>query len=294
MNVSNNQSEYFDLPFSNADLDTSNPNYNVMKIRSTVGKIDLNGYEAWLTELTFGNSVPNFPNSAVTFTLNIPTSTGTNAVTCTIPANSSLYIDDFNNLLKYYSELNNFYLVDSGGNKFYFVSAVFNRTANKTDLEFINVPTSLPSGYTNPAGMTFPAAASWAQLVISNSYILRLLGFAAGSYPSSMTPTAGANNTQQGTLFPQEQPNDRFLVLVKGCSNNIARFTEYIGSIDNSTTLLGYNIVYKSNTELWVPCSGVHDIITVRVVDVNGNDVKQLIPYWSGVIRFRRSKAVYS
>ena len=99
---------------------------------------------------------------------------------------------------------------------------------------------------------------------------------------------------RQGSLFPNEQPNDVLLVLVNCVSNSISRFSNYTAEIDNSTTRVGDNIVYRSNTELYVPCQGIYSTITVSVVDTNGDPIKQLNPYWSGSLRFRKSKSVYN
>lgn len=283
----NGQSDIFDIPFNYNNIDTMNPNQNVMKVKSISGAIDTSGYEACLVQMYWPNSVPNFPVGA-TFTLNIPTSTGTNAVACTIDANASLYVSDFNNLLKFYSEENNFYLVNAAGEKEYFVSAVFNPTYTKAELIFTNVPTSLPSGYSNPAGMTFPATPSWAQLVLTDTYILRLLGFDSGTYPPAMTPTGGLDFNELGSTVPLEQPNDTFIVLLNVCENTVSEFSNYLASVDNIDTPLGFNIRYQPPQELYVPCSNTRDNIVITVVDAAGNDVKQLSKYWGGRIRFRR------
>lgn len=283
------ENDQFDITFSTANLDTSTTNNNTMIINSTSGNYELSGWEASLTSLTFGNSVYTFLTPA-SFTLNIPTSTGTNSVVGTMPA-GSYSIADFNAFLQYVSTNNDFYLMN-GSEPVYFIAALDNRTTYRVDLQFNPVPTSLPAGYTNPAGMTFPATAEYPSLTISDSRILRLLGFEAGTYPSSTTPAVD-NLSVSGTEFPVENPNPFFFVFLNCATNTINRFSNYLSFVPVGNTPKGNDIEYIPPYPVWVRCTGSFPQLVVSIKDMNGSDVIQQNTGWGGSIKFRKAQPVY-
>lgn len=282
-----NQLQRFDVPFSTKAYGVTNSNNNRIRIPSD-GGWSLAGYSVQLVTLNWANAVPTFTEQE-SFTLNIPTSTGTNAVNCVIPADSTFLIEDLDNLVKYYSKLNNFYLInDDTKEDEYFVSIVYSPTAYKVELRFDNVPTSLPSGYSAPVGMTFPAVASWAQLVLpsTSTQLLATLGYNAGTYPSTI-PSGGLENDFLGARFPQPQKDDDFLVMLNCVRNDTTQFKNYL-AIVNVDVPPGQNILYRPTYPIPVMADGNYGALELWVTDVNGENVKQLNGAWSGVLRFEK------
>ncbi len=283
-----NQLQRFDVPFSTSAYGTVDTRLKNRIRIPTDGSWELTGYNCQLVAFNWANAVPTFEDQE-SFTLNIPTSTGTNAVNCIIPADSTFLIDDLNNLVKYYSKLNNFYLInDDTKEDEYFVEILYSPTAYKVELRFNNVPTSLPAGYTAPAGMTFPAVASWAQLVFPSTSVqlLQTLGYLAGTYPS--TTVSGGNEIDfLGNEFPQPQEHDDFLVMLNCVQNDTTQFKNYL-AIVNVNVGPGSNILYRPNYPIPVVVNGTWGSLELWVTDVNGNNVKQLNGAWSGVLRFEK------
>jgi hypothetical protein len=283
-----NQLDRFDVPFSTSVYGTENNNQSSILIKSNGTTWNLEKYVCELVNMNFANAVPTFSQQE-SFTLRIPTSSGITDVSCIIPADSTFLITDINNLIKFYSIENNFYLInnDTLENE-YFVKVSFNPTSFKVEFVFENVPTSLPSGFTAPVGMTFPVANSWAQLVLpsTSTQLLACLGFNAGSYPST-TVSGGVDTSFLGARFPQEQKDDNFLVMLDCVRNEMTEFSNYL-AIVNVDVPPGQNILYRPSYPTPVRVGGTYSTLKLSITDVNGIPVKQLNGNWSGTLRFTK------
>lgn len=107
---------------------------------------------------------------ATTYNVNIP--------------NGNYSLAQLNAFLQYRMIQDGNYLIDSTGDYVYFLDIVVNPTSYAYEIRADPIPTALPGGWTNPAGMTFPAVASTPQMVIPATNIQTLLGFPAGTYPA--------------------------------------------------------------------------------------------------------------
>ena len=76
---------------------------------------------------------------------------------------------------------NGHYLVDASGNQQYYISIFANSVLYALSLTVTPVPSSLPAGWSNPAGIALFGKTP--QLVIPAG-LVTLTGFAAGSYPT--------------------------------------------------------------------------------------------------------------
>jgi hypothetical protein len=95
--------------------------------------------------------------------------------------------NDINAYIQLQMLQNGHYLKDLNGNIIYYLSLSLNVVYYAFTLTCTPIPTSLPTGYTNPANVTLSGFTP--QLVVSNSNFKTIIGFNAGSYPASATNT---------------------------------------------------------------------------------------------------------
>ena len=106
--------------------------------------------------------------------------------------------DELNQYLEYIMEQNLHFLVDANGNNVYYLSFQSNDVSYCTTLIATPIPTVLPTGWTNPNGITLSGNSP--QLVVSgatNWY--KLLGLSPGTYPAAPATVTTSIN---GTLIP--------------------------------------------------------------------------------------------
>lgn len=129
------------------------------------------------------------------------------------------------------------------------------------------VPTSLPSGYTNPANMTFPTTTATPQLIISSSNNFgELIGFTAGTYPSSIQTT---NQSFTSNTVPDGSPVNALIIRCNLVDNNVVMPSDIIDSIP-ITSVFGSNITYQPPFSKWVKVKpGKYSSMTVQMVDQN-------------------------
>jgi hypothetical protein len=122
-------------------------------------------------------------------------------------------ISDLNNFLQHWSIQNGKYLINNAtGQYVYYLELLTN--PQKYTVQFVShpLPTSLPAGYSNPAGMTFPIASIGPTLVTLNNNFGDLIGFEKSS----------AYFTSESTKTPELNPVSSVLVT---CSLINNRFT---------------------------------------------------------------------
>ena len=117
----------------------------------------------------------------------------------TVPA-GNYSISDLSNYLQTVMTTNNHFMLDSSGNKVFFISWASNLTYYETTFTCTQVV--VPAGGTNPNSLV---TGKTPQLVISSNGFSTLLGIAAGTYPSVQT-VAGPIYTFNGTLIPAISP----------------------------------------------------------------------------------------
>lgn len=120
------------------------------------------------------------------------------ATTYTVTVPDGFYeLAQLNAYLQFSMIQNGNYLIDSNGDYVYYLELAVNATSYAFELRCDPIPTALPAGWTNPAGMTFPAVASTPQFVFPSTNIQLLLGFPAGTYPA----------VTQATTYNLNSPN---------------------------------------------------------------------------------------
>lgn len=140
-------------------------------------------------------------------------------------------IEDINNFLINTFISNGHYLLDGNGNYVVYLQLQVNPTQYTITLNAFPVPTSLPTGYTNPASLVFPVTPTTPQLtVLSTNNFGLVIGFEAGNYPPAQQST---NYSVQSTKAPQVNPISTIYILCNLANNPLEK---------QCTTVFSFNL----------------------------------------------------
>lgn len=168
------------------------------------------GNKIALQKLNLYYSWPNISNNNNTFSISWPTSTATYTnVNVTIPNNYNLAsVDELNAYLQTIMIANKMYVYETANptNFLYYMQFISNPNTYGISLILNLVPTTLPSGYTAPAGFIgWPTVSRTMKFTTDASKFNLLIGYAASSifdgntsattYVSSFTPSFSPVNT---------------------------------------------------------------------------------------------------
>lgn len=248
--------------------------------------INLSNTEVSLAEINLYSSFPNITaalnNNKIAYVYNGTT------YNLTLP--DGIYqISDISGYIQQDSQARGFYLVDNlGNNQYYTPVLTANSTYYKTTLTTTPVPASLPSGWTNPNSIALDG--DCIQLIIpSNSNIGTILGFSAGTYPSTTTTTNYAVN---GSATPQISQLTSIVV-----ATNIINNSPF-NSVPNA--LINFSPAGYSSGELmtisprnlaWYKCSNtLFPNIIIYLYDQANNPLNNLDPQISVQLLFRKKK----
>jgi len=177
---------------------------------------------------------------------------GTTTTTYTITIPNGLYeISRLNELLQFALIQNGHYLVNASNQNVYYLEMVVNPARYAVQLNTFLVPTSLPSGYTQPASWSGYATQTFNPQFILPANVNRILGFIPNFTTNANTNNAyipPANDEYEaklanGTLSyistsaPDVQPNSSVLVSISNIDNAYAQPTSIIYSIVPSVAI---------------------------------------------------------
>ena len=188
-------------------------------------------YYSWFNITSaFQNNIIQYVWDGVTFTINIP---------------DGIYeVATLNALLQYSFIQNGHYLVDATGSNVYYAQFLVNPARYAVQINTYLFPTALPAGFTNPAGVVFPAVTFNPSIILPAS-INVILGYTAGfatdpNIGNAFVPPAGddfvsklANGTLSyiSTQAPNIQPNSSLLVALSNIDNAYAQPSSLIYTI---------------------------------------------------------------
>lgn len=180
-------------------------------------------------------------------------------------------VGQINEYIEFEMFSNGHYLLDGNGDPVYYINLVINTVYYGITLTVTPVPTSLPSGYTNPASMTFPGALKTPLFNIpaytdnSTKGFGILIGFTNASYPStSQTTTYQVNNS----VVPVIHPVNSVI-----CTCNIAdnsRFTTQSNILKQftPTSTVGTQLIIEPVNFMWYHViNGIYDKIVISFFD---------------------------
>lgn len=165
---------------------------NFKKAKIAVAQISL--YYSWY------NITSTYNNNSFQFIF--PNALGTTTYTVSIP-NGYYDIASLNSYLQQFCITNSLYLVNSSGQYVYYLEFQTNENYYAIQFNAFPVPTSLPAGWSNPAGLSFPLTAYTPQLVVSSNDFTKLIGFNSGTYPTVQQTTS---YSKLSTFTPQVSP----------------------------------------------------------------------------------------
>jgi len=209
-----------------------------------------------------------------TFTYNWVVGSTITVYTVLIP--DGLYeVSDLNNYLQYKFIMNGTYLINNGQNVYY---AEFLIDPNRYAVNIITypVPTSLPSGYTQPTSNSQTGAVAWVGFPTNNfnpiitipSKLNVFLGF-TGTYTTSQNTSNNTVLSYYSTIAPNVSPISSLFLTVSNISNP---YTSPSNILYNIVPDVGFGqlITNKVNSYIWTPLlNGTVSSLTCRFI---GND----------------------
>ncbi len=191
----------------------------------------------------------NFSSSLynnTTFSLIFPTGATTQTLNITVP-DGFYTIAQLNSYIQSQMIAANLYLV-SGGSNVYFIELVANGNSYKIQENAFLVPTTLGS-YSYGSGGTWgtsglPTVSRCPQLVVSANGFRNIIGFAAGTYPTTTT----SQYSTQSTFTPQVSPVSAIKVLCSVVNNSFTTPNSFLGSFNVGSVQFG-NLIFVQPPE---------------------------------------------
>jgi hypothetical protein len=203
-----------------------------------------------------------FPTGATTTTLNI-----------TIP-DGFYTVPQIQSYIEQVCITNNYYLINSSGNYVYYVNLSYNISAYKVQLICSLVPTTLPSGFTNP-GWTLPTVTRCPQFVVLDNYFGKLIGYNIGTYPTTTT----SNFSRVSDYTPLGSNVNSIVLRCNLVSNPVTMPSDILDSFAISNASFGSNINYYPSFQKWIKLSpGIFQNLSITLQDELFNDIKILDP----------------
>jgi len=200
------------------------------------------------------------------------------STTTTVTVPDGFYtIEDLNAYLQYIMIANKHYLVDSSGNYVYYLNFSTNSVRYAVQLDVSPLPTALGT-YTYPSGATWTlsGAATYPQIVIpSSESISKIIGFNAGTYPSTTTPATSTTVYSKISDFtPQVTPVSSVVVTCSLLNNSYSIPNNLLYSFAPNTTY-GSQITITPPSKTFVDMQGGKvSEFSISFLDQNFNKLK--------------------
>lgn len=179
--------------------------------------------------------------------------------------------DDINNSLQQAMISAGCYLINGAGKNVYYLQLLTNQTYYANQILAMTMPTSLPSGYTQPSNFVgYPTTAtSMAIYWVAGAGMASMLGFSTQSVYGSLT------TGDKSYLSPKTPKATSVNSIVVRCSlvdNGIAFPTDILDTFPIENVSFGSNINYNPSFEKWVKLrKGTYSNFSVTFTDENFN-----------------------
>lgn len=194
------------------------------------------------------------------------------STTLTITMSDGFYnVAQINAYLQSQLILAGLYLVNGAGDNVYYCSFTENSVFYAVQYDSYEVPLALPGGYSNPGGMTFPAAPSRPQLTVLSNGFSDTIGFTPGTYPTAIL---GTDYSKLSDITPQLSPVQSVILLCNLLNNKYSNPTTILYSFTSGNTPFG-NIISSEPSEFsYVSIQdGSYNSFEIQFVDQNLNDI---------------------
>ena len=177
--------------------------------------------------------------------------------------------DDINNFLQQQMIANGVYLIDSNGKNVYYLQLLTNQTYYANQILATMMPTSLPSGYTQPSNFAGYPTVTRTMYISFPSKISTVLGFSnAIAYGSSTT----TSKSYLSSSTPKATDVNSIVVRCSLVDNGIAFPTDILDTFPIENVSFGSNINYNPSFEKWVKLrKGTYSSFSVTFTDENFN-----------------------
>lgn len=172
---------------------------------------------------------------------------GATTYTVTIP-DGFYSISDLNAYLQSEMVSNKTYLLDDVDDYVYYLEFDTNSSLYAVQFNSYAIPTALPAGWSNPGGITFPAAATTPQIVIPSTDFRDIIGFSAGTYPSVVQAT---DYSYTSHYTPQVSPVQSVIMRCSLVKNPYSNPQDVIYSFAPTGTTFGSIISSSPNELIW-------------------------------------------
>jgi len=183
---------------------------------------------------------------------------------------------DLNNFLEQYAITNGLYYIDNAtGNYIYFIYLYTNPTYYANQFIVSPIIPSSTSGYTFPANYvnTTGVTGFTPQITFpSTGGLNSILGFTAGSYPTTTSNTAQLNFLSN--TVPNATPINSIVVRCNLVNNACASPSDILDTFSLTGVSFGSNITYAPTYEKWINCAyGTFSNFFVYFQDQNLNRI---------------------
>ena len=176
-------------------------------------------------------------------------------------------ITTINQYLQFEMIQNGHYLVNDNGDYVYYLEMVINSTYYSVELKCYAVPTTLPTGWSNPGGVVLPVTPITPQFVIPNTKFQNLVGFIPNTYPP-VTQSTTYNVLSQNA--PQVQPVQSVLLSCSLCNNTLSIPSSIIYSFTTANRQFGELIYFSVPQLIWNSVQdGYYDRFEIQFLDQN-------------------------
>ena len=175
-------------------------------------------------------------------------------------------IADINSYLQWTMIENGHYLIDTAGDNVYYAELVVNPTRNKVQLNTYQVPTSLPTGFTQPSGFAGYPTQTFNPIITFTSEFNKIVGYTAGftSNPNingAYVPPTGNNNNNWvakedqklsylSNLIANVQPNSSIFMGISNINNPYSQPSSIIYSVVPNVAI-GQQITERPPNFMW-------------------------------------------
>lgn len=244
------------------------------------GNFAANNMEICISALSIPYSwfnVSQFYNNQ-SFSIKFPTAATTYTLSITLPA-GFYTVTDINQYIQNQCIAQGLYLINSTGQYVYYFNMSYNTTYYAIQFVSSIVPTTLPTGYSYATSGYYstsgglPSTINQVPQIIlpSSGGINTIVGFAAGTYPSSATQTASTSSLS--TTTPVGSTVNSLVFRCNLIQNNITTPSDILDSCPVSGAF-GSNITYVPSFEKWIPLNnGTFSNLTFTYVDQNLNTI---------------------
>lgn len=253
-------------------------NNNTFQYKFMNGNFKLNeNAKMAISQITIPYSWYNITSLNNNKTFNITwVNAGAGMQTYTIP-DGFYTVSDLNAYIQQICIANGFYLIDSNGDNYYYIVLSTNTNYYKVQLLLMNVPMSLPTGWTAPsnfAGYSFMASITPTFSLDVSGSIASIIGFLPGFTRGGYAEP----DSSLSTLTPNITPVNSLIVRCNLVNNLVAIPSDILDAIPINTTF-GSNINYVPNYEKWVKLSsGTYNSFNISFSDQNLNQLYSLDP----------------